>query len=344
MITKSSALLSVCLGLTVSTTSANNNELAIAMFKQSGQMNELAQCLSVSESQVEQSYRKTMDQCLKGGDLSFGELDPATERCFEVTFAKQLGVSESKLKSCESEEDKLQSDVDQIDEQIVELEQQIERLWNKENPSAADEQLMAQLEQKRDQLFMQQEKLQRKLEMASMSDEEREMERIMEQMGEEGPTEAQQRKLDQLHQQHIDNNVKEMQQQMNMMQQVSQNTVSQITLPIYQNSQVMMHITQGMSLEDGSGTTLPAATFTSSDAAQAVIDYYQKKLKGFKGKDLGDGMYIFMETMPEGFNVLSHMKEYTTTPHVLVRAIVSESEKSALPPNTQTMIEISYRR
>lgn len=344
MISKCCLALSVCIGLSASTAFANNKELAIAMFKQSGQMNALAQCLSVSESQVEHSYRKTMDQCFKGGDLSFGELDAATERCFEITFAKQMGVSESQLKGCESEEDKLQSEVEQIDEQIAELEQKIEQLWNKENPSSQDEQLIAQLEIKRDQLFIQQEKLQRKMEMASMSEEELAMERIMAQVGNEGPTEAQQRELDRLHQQHTDNNMKEMQQQMSFMQEVSAQTVSQITLPIYQNSQVMMHVTQGMTLDDGSGTTLPAATFTSADAAQAVIDYYQKKLKGFKGKDLGDGMYIFMETMPEGFNVLSHMKEYTTTPHVLVRSIVNEAEKSALPPNTQTMIEISYRR
>ena len=169
---------------------------------------------------------------------------------------------------------------------------------------------------------------------------DRQITALMDQFGEDGPTEAQQQQLDALIQQQMTRGMEQMEQFVQASQKASQGTLDQITLPVYRNSQVMMHLTQGMN-EFAGNKTLPAATFASQDTMDTIVAFYKKKLPNFGYKQLPSGDHIFMETMPKGFGILSHMDAYTQTPHVLISKAGSAP---GTPKGTQTMIEIAYRK
>lgn len=120
-----------------------------------------------------------------------------------------------------------------------------------------------------------------------------------------------------------------------MMRTASAGTENLITLPIFPGSQIQMHLVEGGSF--GGNTGLPSATFSSSKSPESIIAYYKKTLPTFKQKALDGGDYIFMESMPKGFSILKHMKEYMGTPHVLV-------SKARGMPGVQSKIEISYKK
>ncbi len=163
---------------------------------------------------------------------------------------------------------------------------------------------------------------------------------LMDQFGEDGPTEAQLQQMEALHQQQMAQGMAQMEQFLQASQKASQGTLDQITLPVYKNSQVMMHLTQGMNAFAGN-STLPAATFASQDSIDTIVAFYKKKLPGFGYKKLAGGEHIFMESMPKNFDLLTHLEAYTQTPHIMI-------SKAAAGPGTpkgmQAMIEIAYRK
>lgn len=130
-------------------------------------------------------------------------------------------------------------------------------------------------------------------------------------------------------------------QQMALMQKMSQGTEKQITLPIYPNSQMIIHLTDGMMMDDEKQETLPAATLASKDNIDSVIQFYQKKLPNFAHKKLSEGEYLFMRSMPAGFDILKNFEAYTSTPHVLISKLNGNDK---MVPGAKTKIEIAYKK
>lgn len=126
----------------------------------------------------------------------------------------------------------------------------------------------------------------------------------------------------------------EMETAMDAMRRSSESTLDLITLPIYPQSKVMMHMTTGIVMPtlEGKVQALPAATFESDDEPDKVLAFYQTKLPDYKVKKLVQGEILLMPTFPESFNLMEDYHFYMTTEHVMIR---KQSGK--------TMIEIAYK-
>ncbi len=120
---------------------------------------------------------------------------------------------------------------------------------------------------------------------------------------------------------------------MTMLKTMSQGTEDQITLPIYAPSEIVSHFTK----ETSQAGTAPVAMFQSSDSVAKIIAFYDAKLSHFDKKLFDSGMAVYMENMPEGFDLLNSMDFYQKTPHVTVYSIND-------PSGSKTMIEIAYPR
>lgn len=123
--------------------------------------------------------------------------------------------------------------------------------------------------------------------------------------------------------------------------QSNASSLKKITLPIYQDSQVIMHMQQGLEMP-GSGTTLPGATFASKDSLEKVVEFYRKKLPNFVYKKHSNGEHLFMEKMPKDFDMIADYALYTNTPHVHISTIRDKSSASALK-GAKTKIMIGYK-
>lgn len=121
---------------------------------------------------------------------------------------------------------------------------------------------------------------------------------------------------------------------MDAMRRSSEKTQNQITLPIYPNSKVMMHMTAGILMPslEGKVQALPAATFESDDSPETVLAFYRKKLADYEVKKLVQGEILLMPSFPENFNLMKDYQAYMTTEHVMIR---KQSGK--------TLIEIAYK-
>jgi len=128
---------------------------------------------------------------------------------------------------------------------------------------------------------------------------------------------------------------------MQSVSKASEKTLHLITLPIYQNSQVMMHAIDGVNFAGVDGS-LPAATFASVDSAEQILAFYKKQLPAYKYKRLEDGAHILMETMPADFDLLTHSNMYMTTPHVLIRSM-QDPVAAGAPEGTQSSFELAYK-
>ena len=127
--------------------------------------------------------------------------------------------------------------------------------------------------------------------------------------------------------------------QLEVMSKSSEGTLHLITLPVYPQAKVMMHMPVGGKLSlDKEYTTLPGATFTSADSTSAVVDFYQKNLKGFTKKTLPGGDIVFMKNMPANFDLMTHMQAYVSQPHVLIK-----KAEGGMFPGAATFIEIAYQ-
>ncbi len=129
-------------------------------------------------------------------------------------------------------------------------------------------------------------------------------------------------------------NQDEMQAAMDPMSRSSEGTLDLITLPIYPQSKVMMHMTTGIVMPtlEGKVQALPAATFESEDDPDKVLAFYQTTLPDYEVKKLIQGEILLMPTFPENFNLLEDYHFYMTNEHVMIR---KQSGK--------TMIEIAYK-
>jgi hypothetical protein len=126
----------------------------------------------------------------------------------------------------------------------------------------------------------------------------------------------------------------EMESAMDAMRRSSEKTINLITLPIYPQSNVVMHMTTGIIMPTlkGKVQALPAATFESEDAPEKVLAFYSKKLADYEVKKLVQGEILLMPSFPENFNLIEDYHAYMTTEHVMIR---KQSGK--------TLIEIAYK-
>ena len=177
----------------------------------------------------------------------------------------------------------------------------------------------------------------------ALSPIEQEMDALHDQIGDREPTSAELAKLKALQAKMMSNSRANIDQYLEAGKQQSKQTAHLISLPRYPDSQVMMHMHRPseMSVEDETFHTLPAATLASAASFAKVVAFYQKKLPNFEMKKISDDNVVFMEKMPKNFDVLTHMKEFATTPHVAISSYRGAS--AAVPNGTQTSIEIAYR-
>ena len=126
----------------------------------------------------------------------------------------------------------------------------------------------------------------------------------------------------------------EMENAMDAMRRSSEKTLNLITLPIYPQSKVVMHMTTGIVMPtlEGKVQALPAATFESEEVPEKILAFYRNKLPDYEVKKLVQGEILLMPSFPENFNLIEDYHAYMTTEHVMIR------EQSG-----KTLIEIAYK-
>lgn len=121
-------------------------------------------------------------------------------------------------------------------------------------------------------------------------------------------------------------------------------STSGVTLPVYKNAEIMMHIRDDKNLNSMKAMLgvkpLPGITLASAASVATVSAYYRGKLKGFKEYKVEGGV-LFMEKGPKQFDMVRDIKLYSTTPHVMVDSI---NNNPLAPPGSKSKIEIGYRR
>ena len=124
-----------------------------------------------------------------------------------------------------------------------------------------------------------------------------------------------------------------------LMAESSAGTESSITLPLYPDATMMVHLVAG--IEMGGVQSLPAATFASSDNQDKIVAFYKKKLPNFKYQNLGEAGHLFMQNMPENFSMLNNLDVFMTSPHVFVS---SAQATGGAPAGTLSIIEVAYKK
>jgi hypothetical protein len=123
-----------------------------------------------------------------------------------------------------------------------------------------------------------------------------------------------------------------------------QSGIEGVTLPVYNNATLMMHIHDEQHLTNLTPMfgvkPLPALTLASTDSIGQIAQYYRNELNGFKEYQIDNGV-LFLENGPDDFDWLRDRKLYASTPHVIIEDI---GNGLAVPPGSQSKIEIAYRK
>lgn len=269
-------------------------------------INIYSQCLGVSRDTLLNSFDTPDKRCFDTYKSVNPDdfLDKAFD-CVSESLLKSLGVSKEKLSRCSIEAEKDPS---------VKLELEANALEDKldslpDDDYAGREKLENQIDALRDKAFS----------MNRNSYDES-----------ASPAEN--------YQTHLNSFAEQMQQ----IAEASKKTIHLITLPIYENSTVMMHAITGSTM--GGHATLPAATFASPDGSDKILAYYKKELPSFSLFTQEDGQYLLMEQAPKGFNMYKDLSTYYSTPHILISPQMETANNGMqiAPSGTRTKIEIAY--
>lgn len=243
-------------------------KMSLNQMKQDPEMQEVFNCLGVSESKFYAVYKKTFRYCFK----KYGTDDSADDKmgtCFGNQTAQGLNINISKFAECENEGP--QDDTDSVEMDDVDFE--------------------------------------------NMSPEE--LQEYVKQEQQAG--------------------LQELEETMTMIKAMSQGTEDQVTLPIYAQSKIVSHFTNEMDSQKKAGI-LPAAMFQSSDSIAKIAAFYDTELSNFDKKLYEeDGMVVYMENTPKGFELANDMDSYQKIPHVAIYTVKT-------PSGSKTMIEIAYSR
>ncbi|MCO7224612.1 hypothetical protein [Pleionea sp. CnH1-48] len=296
-------------------------DMIIQEAQTSPEFSEAMRCLGISESKARKMYEKKAQSCYgKTKQLPMPQFMDAIGQCME-SFPKELGVSQSALDRCAPQGDASEAAYAQSQMQMEKLERELDRLYANENPSPKQQKRIDEIIGQLEALASQQ----MGMDDAAFAN--------MDQMAARGmapdPGAAE-----------------DIQRALSMSKKMSQSTVGQITLPIYKNSEILVHMTEDMLASSGMreiGANLPAATFASPDSIKSILSYYQKKLPSFKVKKIASDEYLLMESMPKDFSMTTHMDKYFSTPHVLIKNAVNDPT-GMVPANAKAIIEIAYRK
>ncbi|GMR16206.1 MAG: hypothetical protein BMS9Abin31_0520 [Gammaproteobacteria bacterium] len=113
-----------------------------------------------------------------------------------------------------------------------------------------------------------------------------------------------------------------------------------VTLPIYNNTTVMSHMTESQMKQMLNESALPALTLVSSDNVRKIATYYRSKLKGFREYKVQDGT-LFLKNGPKDFDMVRDFKKMYSTPGVIITAI---QDYPSTPPGTKSQIGIAYQK
>lgn len=274
-----------------------------AMASQSAENQQVAECLGTSVPKMKAAFNRTIESCFnKLKKLPSEEFADEISVCLELELPSSLGISQDRFQKCDedaSEDNSFMSpEMKALQDKIDRLSSELDALYEK---GASESQLERKI-----------------IELEAASEQ---MNSLTEQAFAPGGSMQQ-----------------EMMKQFDMISQSSESTLKYITLPIYPNAKVMVHMPASGRLElDKQYITLPAATFSSPDDAAKVVDYYAKNLKGFQKKQLKNGEVVFMKNMPADFDILTHMQAYVSQPHVLIK-----KAEGNMYPNAKTFIELAY--
>ena len=316
-------------------------EMMVAMAQQSEEFSGTAACLGVSPEKYFDSYRRTVDLCYRDQQVRRAvDFASAFEDCVEPGMLQRLARTRAQAEACRSPEEKLMEQAGVLERQVQSLRSEYGLLNEKRTLSAAEMRQLESLDRRIAALEEQQYRLEDQLAEINRDEYQREMDAILAVSADAELSEAQRRRLLVLAEAKMDGHQQELVMTMRRLSEAGRASLQQITLPVYKNSQIMAHA-MDMGLGDWGGQ-LPAATFVSSDTPEQVLAFYRQQLPDFHYKQLEGGEHILMETMPERFGILSHMQEYYSTPHVLIRA--DQGQPGLTPKDTRSFIEISYRR
>lgn len=262
-------------------------------------------CLGLSPAQMRQFLERAMRACFeKYKSKTHSDFVVEMEACVEPAVQKESGLSKEQMAGCDSSENQADYALDRLDQKIDALASSLEVLYDR----GASQQEIAKIE---DEIS--------KLEHQHFALEDS----LVDEFTESGGVEFDKQKVHQIRQN---------------LSQASEKTLSLITLPVYKNSQVMMHLVDGMELR-GMEKTLPAVRFFSTDSAEDILAFYRKSLPKYTYKHLGNGEHLFMEVMPKNFDMIRDIQFYASTPHVLIKP----AGKGLAPQGSVSNIEIAYR-
>lgn len=172
-----------------------------------------------------------------------------------------------------------------------------------------------------------------------------ELEALTERIGEREPTAAEQRQMDDIIERMQQRGVAEMQQLVDGMIDASQGTGGSISLPVYPQAQLLIHIpaSGSMTLGDEQYATLPGASFVTADTPQQVLAFYRQQLPGYKlhrPSLLADTDVALMQQLPAGFDYARHTGSAMSIPHVYIQP-ASDNERRKLA-GAKTLFFVYY--
>lgn len=275
------------------------------MAERSAENPQVAECLGVSIAKMKQAFNQTIESCYaKLKKLPSEEFTDELSACLELELPASLSITSERFQKCDEEEDQSESsfltpEMKALQAKVDHLSSELDALYEQGASEKVLEKKIAELESLAEQ-----------------------MNNLTVQAFAPGGS---------MHQ--------EMEKHMELLAQASESTLHLITLPIYPQAKVMMHMPVSGRLElDKEYITLPAATFTSTDDPGKVAKFYQKNLKGFQKKVLKDGEIVFMKDIPGNFELMTHMQDYVSQPHVLIK-----KAEGAMMVGAKSFIEIAYQ-
>lgn len=265
---------------------------------------ETASCLGVSEATVNNIVDRAMQKCF---DQHKNEPHNVFTRnmdvCITPAIDKESGFSQAELDKCDPQEDKAQRELVELDIQIEMLSQQLDQLYSSGASDSEIEALQDQLRDLENQYMDWGDALYD--DMAANMKSTDDVARIMQAAS-----------------------------------QAFEKSLHLVTLPIYEHSQVVIHMLDGQ--QTGIDGALPVATFFSKDESKKILAYYRKKLPRFKYRNLGGGEHLLMESIPDNFDLAADMQTFMSTPHIFIRVLEGEST-IGIPAATKSSIQVVYR-
>ena len=165
------------------------------------------------------------------------------------------------------------------------------------------------------------------------------LEALYEKIGNREPTAQEEREINRLMDQMQENGIEEMQRMVNGMIEGSQGSEHSISLPIFPNAQLLIHIpAQGaIEIAEQQFDTLPGASFLTKSSPQEVLSFYQNSLPNFKFHKpaLSPQDAVIIKELPVNFDYIRDMG------HIYIQP-AGQAEQQRLA-GAKTMFFIYYK-